>query len=92
MYKRQAAVYARTSDDSMAWTRNAVAPVPQGLSLSLIHISMMGGQGAADDDSPENVDSSDDRAGGKAKGTDKIPVVTAVKDMFASVKRSLIHI
>ena len=48
--------------------------------------SMMGGHGAADDDSPENVDSSDDSAGGKAKGTDKIPVVTAVKDMFASVK------
>ena len=48
--------------------------------------SMMDGQGAADDDSPENVDSSDDSAGGKAKGTDKIPVVTAVKDMFASVK------
>lgn len=48
--------------------------------------SMMGGQGAADDDSPENADSSDDSAGGKAKGTDRIPVVTAVKDMFASVK------
>lgn len=48
--------------------------------------SMMGGQGAADDDSPENVDSSDDSAGGKARGTDKIPVATAVKDMFASVK------
>lgn len=48
--------------------------------------SMMGGQGAADDGSPENVDSSDDGTGGKAKGTDKIPVVTAVKDMFASVK------
>lgn len=48
--------------------------------------SMMGGQGAADDDSPENVDSSDDSAGGKVEGTDKIPVVTAVKDMFASVK------
>ena len=48
--------------------------------------SMMGGQGAVDDGSPENVDSSDDSAGGKAKGTDKIPVVTAVKDMFASVK------
>ena len=48
--------------------------------------SMMGGQGATDDGSPENVDSSDDSAGGKAKGTDKIPVVTAVKDMFASVK------
>lgn len=43
--------------------------------------SMMGGQGAADDDSPENVDSSDDSA-----ETDKIPVVTAVKDMFASVR------
>ena len=43
--------------------------------------SMMGGQGAADDDSPENVDSSDDSA-----ETDTIPVVTAVKDMFASVK------
>lgn len=43
--------------------------------------SMMGGQGAADDDSPENVDSSDDSA-----ETDKIPVVTTVKDMFASVK------
>lgn len=48
--------------------------------------SMMGGQGAADDDSPENADSSDDSAGGKTQGTDKIPVVTAVKDMFASVK------
>ena len=48
--------------------------------------SMMGGQGAVDDGSPENADSSDDSAGGKAKGTDKIPVVTAVKDMFASVK------
>lgn len=48
--------------------------------------SMMGGQGAADDDSPESVDSFDDSAGGKAKGTDRIPVVTAVKDMFASVK------
>lgn len=48
--------------------------------------SMMGGRGAADDDSPENADSSDDSAGGKAQGTDKIPVVAAVKDMFASVK------
>ena len=48
--------------------------------------SMMGGQGAADDDSPENVDSSDDGTDGKAQGTDKISVVTAVKDMFASVK------
>lgn len=48
--------------------------------------SMMGGQGATDDGSSESVDSSDDSAGGKAKGTDRIPVVTAVKDMFASVK------
>ena len=48
--------------------------------------SMMGGRGAADDDSPENADSSDDSAGGKAQGTDTIPVITAVKDMFASVK------
>lgn len=48
--------------------------------------SMMGGQGATDDGSSESVDSSDDSVGGKAKGTDKIPVVTAVKDMFASVK------
>lgn len=48
--------------------------------------SMMGRQGATDDGSSENMDSSDDSAGGKAKGTDKIPVVTAVKDMFASVK------
>ena len=48
--------------------------------------SMMGGQGAADDDMSKSEDSSDDSAGGKAQGTDKIPVVTAVKDMFASVK------
>lgn len=48
--------------------------------------SMMGGQGATDDDMSKNEGSSDDSAGGKAKGTDKIPVVTAVKDMFASVK------
>ena len=48
--------------------------------------SMMGGEGATDDGSSESVDSSDDSAGGEAKGTDKIPVVTAVKDMFASVK------
>ena len=46
--------------------------------------SMMGGQGATDDGAWE--DDSADRSGGKAKGTDKIPVVTAVKDMFASVK------
>ena len=44
--------------------------------------SMMGGQGATDDDTSKNEGSSD----GKAQGTDKIPVVTAVKDMFASVK------
>ncbi len=48
--------------------------------------SMMGGQGAADDGSPENVWIRPTTAGGKAEGTDKIPVVTAVKDMFASVK------
>ena len=47
--------------------------------------SMMGGQGAADDDTSNGEDLSDG-TGGKAKGTDKIPVVTAVKDMFASVK------
>ena len=47
--------------------------------------SMMGGQGTEDDAESEGEDSSDN-AGGKAKGTDKIPVVTAVKDMFASVK------
>ena len=46
--------------------------------------SMMGGQGATDDGASE--DDSADRSGGKAKGSDKIPVVTAVKDMFASVK------
>ena len=48
--------------------------------------SMMGGQGATDDDTSKGEDSSDGATGGKAKGTDKIPVVTAVKDMFASVK------
>lgn len=47
--------------------------------------SMMGGQGATDDDTSKGEDSSG-ATGGKAKGTDKIPVVTAVKDMFASVK------
>lgn len=47
--------------------------------------SMMGGQGAADDEASNGEDLSDG-TGGKAKGTDKIPVVTAVKDMFASVK------
>lgn len=48
--------------------------------------SMMGGQGAADDEASNGEDSSDDGTDGKAQGTDKIPVVTAVKDMFASVK------
>lgn len=49
--------------------------------------SMMGGQGATEDggDASKNEDSPDD-VDGKAKGADKIPVVTAVKDMFASVK------
>ncbi len=47
--------------------------------------SMMGGQGAADDEASNGGDLSDG-TGDKAKGTDKIPVVTAVKDMFASVK------
>ena len=47
--------------------------------------SMMGGRGAADDEASNGEDLSDG-TGGKAKGTDKIPVVTAVKDMFASVK------
>ena len=46
--------------------------------------SMMGGQGAADDGTSE--EDSTDSSGSKAKGTDKIPVITAVKDMFASVK------
>lgn len=48
--------------------------------------SMMGGQGTADDETSKNEGSSDDGTDGKIKGTDKIPVVTAVKDMFASVK------
>lgn len=48
--------------------------------------SMMGGQGAADDEASNSEDLSDDGTDGKAPGTDKIPVVTAVKDMFASVK------
>lgn len=47
--------------------------------------SMMGGQGAANDEASNGGDLSDG-TGDKAKGTDKIPVVTAVKDMFASVK------
>lgn len=48
--------------------------------------SMMGGQGATDDEASNGKDSSDDGTDGKAQETDKIPVVTAVKDMFASVK------
>lgn len=46
--------------------------------------SMMGGQGTADDgeDAGGASDSEDD----SVKKSDKIPVVTAVKDMFASVK------
>lgn len=47
--------------------------------------SMMGGGETTDDGASQGEDSSDG-AGGKAKGGDKIPVVTAVKDMFASVK------
>ena len=47
--------------------------------------SMMGGQGATDDEASNGEDLSDG-TGGKAQGADKIPVVTAVKDMFASVK------
>ena len=47
--------------------------------------SMMGGQGTTDDDASTGEDSSGN-SGGKAKGSGKIPVVTAVKDMFASVK------
>lgn len=48
--------------------------------------SMMGEQRATDDDTSKNEGSSDDGTDGKAQGTKKIPVVTAVKDMFASVK------
>ena len=48
--------------------------------------SMMGGQGAADDEASKNEGSSDGGTDGKAQGTDEIPLVTAVKDMFASVK------
>ena len=47
--------------------------------------SMMGGNEAADNGTSESKDSTGD-TGGKARKTDKIPVVTAVKDMFASVK------
>lgn len=48
--------------------------------------SMMGGNGTADEEASKGEGSSDGATGGKAKGTDTIPVVTAVKDMFASVK------
>lgn len=48
--------------------------------------SMMGGQGATDDEASNGEDSSDDGTDGKAQGIERIPVVTAVKDMFASVK------
>lgn len=48
--------------------------------------SMMGGHRATDEEASKGEGSSDGATGGKAKGTDTIPVVTAVKDMFASVK------
>ena len=47
--------------------------------------SMMGGNDTADNGTSESKDSTGD-TGGKVKKSDKIPVVTAVKDMFASVK------
>ena len=46
--------------------------------------SMMGGQEAAEDDG--GASSASASADSSAKKSDKIPVVTAVKDMFASVK------
>lgn len=46
--------------------------------------SMMGGQGAAEDDG--GAGGASDREDDSVKKSDKIPVVTAVKDMFASVK------
>lgn len=46
--------------------------------------SMMGGQGAAEDG--EDAGGTSDSENDSAKKSDKIPVVTAVKDMFASVK------
>ena len=46
--------------------------------------SMMGGEGAEDDG--EDANGASDDASDSVKKTDKIPVVTAVKDMFASVK------
>ena len=47
--------------------------------------SMMGGHGTTDEETSNGEDLSGG-TGSKAKGTNKIPVVTAVKDMFASVK------
>lgn len=46
--------------------------------------SMMGGQGTAEDDG--GASSASDSEDGSVEKSDKIPVVTAVKDMFASVK------
>ena len=46
--------------------------------------SMMGGQGTAEDG--EDAGGTSDSENDSAKKSDKIPVVTAVKDMFASVK------
>lgn len=46
--------------------------------------SMMGGQEAAEDDG--GASSTSDSEDGSVEKSDKIPVVTAVKDMFASVK------
>lgn len=46
--------------------------------------SMMGGQGATEDG--EDAGGTSDSENDSAKKSDKIPVVTAVKDMFASVK------
>ena len=46
--------------------------------------SMMDGQGTAEDG--EDASGASDSEGDSVKKTDKIPVVTAVKDMFASVK------
>ena len=46
--------------------------------------SMMGGQGAAEDDG--GASSASDIEDDSVEKSDKIPVVTAVKDMFASVK------
>ena len=46
--------------------------------------SMMGGQGTAEDG--EDAGGASDSEGDSVEKSDKIPVVTAVKDMFASVK------